>query len=292
MVFFYVHGHQLLGVSENGFQSLLPTQSQTEQEDLEPLVALPEHSSVVNVMLHAIYNLSCSHYSPSVETLLAAVEALNKYGVPVPKYVAPSTPLFQAILAVAPLSPIEVYSLAGAYDLYELAIPVSSHLLAYPLSNLTDELAEKMRPAYLKKLFFLHLGRIDALKRLLLPPPYPHVPMEECSFTEQKRLTRAWALASAYLVWDARPGKFADHTLKNPSHTLSSRNEIFPRASSNQLWLPLVSNSAAKLTVPIWGRESSSSKCSGLTSGYAYLPPFLAQILLTFCVSVGRQLYD
>lgn len=26
-----------------------------------------------------------------------------------------------------------------------------------------------------------------------------------CDFTEQKAVTRAWSLASAYLTWDARP---------------------------------------------------------------------------------------
>jgi len=60
-------------------------------------------------------------------------------------------------------------------------------LLSYSLASLTNELAVKMGPLYLKRLFFLHLGRIEALKRLLLPPPQP-----------------AWALASAYLAWDAR----------------------------------------------------------------------------------------
>ena len=31
------------------------------------------------------------------------------------------------------------------------------------------------------------------------------MPTLECGFFEQKKLTRAWALASAYLTWDARP---------------------------------------------------------------------------------------
>lgn len=206
-VFFYVHSHQVLGASENGFKSLLPPKSQKGREDLGPMISLPEHSAILNVMLHTIYNMSCTHYSPSMESIIAAVDALHKYGIPVAKYVAPSTPLYQLILAMAPLAPIEMYSLAGAYNLHDLAVPISSHLLAYSLPSLTDELAERMGPVYLKKLFFLHLGRIDALKRLLLPPPQPHAPNVTCDFAEQKKLTRAWALASAYLAWDARPGE-------------------------------------------------------------------------------------
>ena len=68
------------------------------------------------------------------------------------------------------------YALAASHDLYSLAVPISSHLLSYPLHMLTDELAEKIGPVYLKRLFFLHLGRLDALRRLLLPPPHPHFP--------------------------------------------------------------------------------------------------------------------
>ncbi|CAL1701053.1 unnamed protein product [Somion occarium] len=204
-VFFYVHCHQVLGASENGFNSLLPPKQPKSTEDVGPIVSMPESSSVINVVLHTIYNLPCGHYSPSVETLIFAVDALKKYGIPVAKYVAPSTPLYQQVLSVAPVAPIEMYTLAAHHDLYDLAVPISSHLLAFPLPNLTDEQAVRMGPIYLKRLFFLHLGRIDALKRLLLPPPHPHAPTPTCDFAEQKKLTRAWALASAYLAWDARP---------------------------------------------------------------------------------------
>ena len=38
-----------------------------------------------------------------------------------------------------------------------------------------------------------------------MTPPHPHAPTPHCDFTEQKKITRAWALASAYHTWDARP---------------------------------------------------------------------------------------
>ena len=47
--------------------------------------------------------------------------------------------------------------------------------------------------------------RDDIVKRLLYTSPHPHGPTPECDFTEQKKLTRAWALASSYLLWEARP---------------------------------------------------------------------------------------
>lgn len=135
-----------------------------------------------------------------------ALAALSAYGISVRKYVSRSTPLYALLLSHAPLYPLELYTLAASYDLYDLAVPTSSHLLSFSLASLTDEMAEHMGARYLKRLFFLHFGRADALKRLLLPPPHPHPPTATCDFAEQKKLTRAWALASAYLAWDARPG--------------------------------------------------------------------------------------
>jgi len=151
--------------------------------------------------------MSAIHYAPSPEAVIAAAESLEKYGLSARTYLAPASPLSTLFLSTAPQVPIEFYAVAGAYDLIHLAIPISSFLLSYSLASLTDDLAVKMGPLYLKRLFFLHLGRVEALKRLLLPPPQPHVPTANCDITEQKKLTRAWALASAYLAWDVRPGK-------------------------------------------------------------------------------------
>jgi len=204
-VFFYVHSKQVLEVSETGFKSLLPPKPLKGREDMGPMISLPESSSVLNVVLHTIYNMSCAHYSPSVDNLTTAVHTLHKYGISVPKHVSPGLPLYQLLLALSPVAPIDFYSIAAAYDLYDLAVPISSHLLAFPLSSLTDEQATRIGPVYLKRMFFLHLGRVDALKRLLLPPPHPHAPTADCDFLEQKKVTRAWALATAYLAWDARP---------------------------------------------------------------------------------------
>ncbi|RPD67354.1 hypothetical protein L226DRAFT_586493 [Lentinus tigrinus ALCF2SS1-7] len=206
-VFFYVHTTQVLSMSSNRFSGLVPpTPTKTKSVDeLGPVVALPENATVLNVVLHAVYEVSCAHYHPSIDTLIAAVDAMAHYGISPKQHISPSTPLYNLILSQAPMQPIVVYALAAAHDLYDLAVPVSSHLLSFTLHSLTDELSLRIGPLYMKRLFFLHLGRLDALKRLLLPPPHPHPPTQRCDFTEQKKLTRAWALASAYLAWDSRP---------------------------------------------------------------------------------------
>ncbi|KAH9482965.1 hypothetical protein JR316_0005065 [Psilocybe cubensis] len=204
-VFFYVHSHLLIAASENGFRGHLPQSPSTSKHGQNPIISLPENSKVLNVILHAVYDMSCAHYSPTFPCLISAVNRLPIYGIRPKSRIAPSMPLFSILLSHAPLYPIELYALAASFDLYDLAVSTSSHLLSFPLASITDEMAERIGPVYLKRLFFLHFGRSDALKRVLLPPPHPHAPTPLCDFTEQKKLTRAWALASAYLAWDARP---------------------------------------------------------------------------------------
>jgi len=168
------------------------------------MIVVQESSEVLNVVLHTIYDISCVQYCPSFNTIAAAIASMKTYGVPLRERIAPSTPLFSVLMSHAPLVPLQVYTLAASHDLYDLAALTSSYLHSFSLASLTDEMAEEMGPVYVKRLFFLHYGRADALKRILLAPPHPHAPTQECDFTDQKKLTRAWALASAYLAWDAR----------------------------------------------------------------------------------------
>jgi len=204
-VFFYVHSHLLHEASDNSFHSLLSPSTPSFQ-DRESVLEIPETSAVLNIILHTVYQMSCSHYSPSFSDIVTAVTQLPYYGILPNSRITPANPLYTLLLSYAPLYPIELYALAASFDLYELAVSTSPHLLSFPLSSLTDEMAKSIGPVYLKRLFFLHFGRIDALKRVLLPPPLPHPPTQWCDFADQKKVTRAWALASAYLAWDARPG--------------------------------------------------------------------------------------
>ncbi|KAH0839997.1 hypothetical protein J3R83DRAFT_957 [Lanmaoa asiatica] len=206
-VFFYVHTHVLLAASDNSFQSLLPPSPKAKSGPMGPVVLVSESSTVLNIVLHTVYDMSCSHYSPSFESLATALNSMTTYGISLRTHVAPTTSLHALLLSLAPIYPLELYALAASYDLYDLAVPTSAYLLSFSLASLTDEMAERIGPKYLKRLFFLHFGRADALKRLLVPPPHPHPPTPTCDYSEQKKLTRAWALASAYLAWDARPGK-------------------------------------------------------------------------------------
>lgn len=145
-----------------------------------------------------------------MNTLSATVDAMETYGLSPKDNILPSTALFALILNLAPVQPITAYALAASHELDSLAVSVSCHLLSYPLQKLTPELAVKIGPIYLRRLFFLHLGRLEALRRILLPPPLPHPSTWTCNFVDQRRLTRAWLLASASIAWDAGPGAYRD----------------------------------------------------------------------------------
>ncbi|KAG9099124.1 hypothetical protein FS749_002084 [Ceratobasidium sp. UAMH 11750] len=76
------------------------------------------------------------------------------------------------------------------------------------LFDVSDELAQQMGPVYLRRLFFLHLGRADALKRLLYPPPLPHPASDlSCDPRSQQEVGRIWALACASVVVENHPNE-------------------------------------------------------------------------------------
>ncbi|KAJ3900594.1 hypothetical protein F5879DRAFT_1011852 [Lentinula edodes] len=202
-VIFYVHSHVVLGASNNAFRSLIPS----TPSKAHPVIHVPESSTTLNIILHAVYHMPFSqHYS--FEELSTAVDQLHVYGVPPKLYVSQDTYLYKLLLSYAPTLPLKVYTLAARHNLSDLAVATSSHLLSFNLSNLTEETAEAIGSEYLRRLFFLHMGRLDALKRLLSSPPNSHTPTADCNV---KDLTRAWALASVYLAWDLRPGIFKEH---------------------------------------------------------------------------------
>ena len=171
------------------------------------LIPVPESSSILNIVLCAIYGISSAQFCPTLDTVSQAFSSLKTYGISLTAVIASNTPLYNDLLEMALEHPLEIFALASQYDLYSLAASSSTCLLSLSLSTLSDEMAERIGPIYLKRLFFMHLGRAEVLRSILLPPPYPHIPTSMCDSKQQKNLTRAWTLASAHLIWDARAGK-------------------------------------------------------------------------------------
>jgi len=153
------------------------------------------------------YGLSPASYSPTFEILSNAVDSMPTYSINPSTQIHPGTPLYTLLLSFAPLCPLDVYALAAHHKIHSLAVMASSHLLSYPLHTITDSQAIRIGAVYLKKLMALHIDRLNALKEVLLKPPYPHPPTRVCDFSAQKKLTRAWSLVSANLAWEASPGE-------------------------------------------------------------------------------------
>ncbi|PFH45446.1 hypothetical protein AMATHDRAFT_51658 [Amanita thiersii Skay4041] len=193
-VLFYVHSQIIMGASDKAFSSILSAPLSNERYR-NTIINIPETSSVLNVIIHMLYNTPCAQYSPTFEILSAAVNAMPHYDIDPKQHITPGSPLYNLLLSHAPLHPIDVYAIAAYFDLHELAVSTSSHLLAFPLYTISDELAKRIGPLYLKRLMCLHLGRNNALKQILLSPPPPHPPTRECNFENQKRLT----------PWESRP---------------------------------------------------------------------------------------
>ncbi|KAH8081294.1 hypothetical protein BXZ70DRAFT_959678 [Cristinia sonorae] len=206
-VLFYAHISHLTTVSGNAFNGLLALNvvRNVTQGGTSLVVPVPEDSVLFNVIIHTIYSQPCNQYRPSIDTLLNAVRALKTYGVPLQRFVVPTTPLYHHIISEAPRRPIETYLVAAEHNLDAIAVASSAHLHSFPLFAITDDMAVQMGSIYLKRLVFLHIERVIHLARLILTPPKQHPDLPECGFVEQQRLSRAWALAAASLVGELRP---------------------------------------------------------------------------------------
>lgn len=194
-VLFYVHRGVLLTASSNAFAGL-PFSSLTTPLDV------PETSPVLNIILHAVYNLSCAAFSPVLETLATALNNMGRYGLTPKRLVDPTTAIFAVLYAQAPLRPMETFVLAAHHGIEPLAQLASGHLLSFQLDRLSEEMVDQMGARYMKRLFLLHLNRIIRLKAIIITPPEPG-PGCTCMTSV---VQSAWVLAAISLVNDAKPG--------------------------------------------------------------------------------------
>ena len=172
------------------------------------IISIPEVAPILNILIHTLYHSSCAPNSPSTDDLITAVDKMPSYGMTPASLIVPQSPLYTLLLARAPLQPLDIYALASYHNIRELAIQTSSHLLGWKLDTITDEMAVRIGPVNLKRLFFLHMQRIETLRRLLVQPPGIHPQTTDCKFEDQKKLSRAWALGSSCLAWDVTPGEY------------------------------------------------------------------------------------
>ncbi|KAI5890649.1 uncharacterized protein SCHCODRAFT_02508352 [Schizophyllum commune H4-8] len=208
-IYFYVSRSILTHASSNNFGGLLPAKGVSP--DGLPFAQTPDPADVLNVILHAVHDMPPARYTPTLATLVAALERLPAYGLSPARYATPPRALYSALLAQAPLAPLAVYTAAARSELHDLAVAVSPHLLSLPLHRVTDEQAIAMGPVYLRRLFMLHRNRIEALKEILAPAPYPHPETPSCSFADQRKVARACRGVFCY----RRPSSMMESTVNS-----------------------------------------------------------------------------
>ncbi|KAF9526816.1 hypothetical protein CPB83DRAFT_769632, partial [Crepidotus variabilis] len=199
-VLFYIHSFVILKANPFAFKTTLGS-SLDDPRLQHTAIPVPSASPELNIILLALYDLSPASHSPTIEHLIKAVDMMPSYSLSVQQLVHPNSPLFLHFLSIAPLHPMDIFALAAHHGIDQLAVSTSAHLLSYPVHTITDEQAERMGAVYLRRLVNLRLTRFSALKNILLHPPLPHAPSKKCGFVDQRWLTRAWALASAHIVW-------------------------------------------------------------------------------------------
>ncbi|KAH8103813.1 hypothetical protein BXZ70DRAFT_998754 [Cristinia sonorae] len=209
-VIFYAHLSYLTSISINAFDGLLSVEDANHGDVVQgssmPLVAfVPQDSLLFNIIIHTIYKLPCSQYNPPLDILLDAVYGLKTYGIPLHELNDFTRSLYGCIMAQIPRRPLEVYLVAAENNIEVLAVASSAHLHSLYLPDITDEMACRMGSKYLMRLIMLHIHRTESLKRLLRNPPSGHPDTLACGFIEQRRLSDAWAYATACLVGDLRP---------------------------------------------------------------------------------------
>lgn len=204
---FFVHVAALLSKSSNGFGGLLRLERlRSAPANKYQLFATQNTAEVLNLVLCVFYDISVLPQAVHLQDLVAAVDSLAVYGLPLQERARPGTPLFQLLATHVATTPIEIYALAASHDLQELAVLASGYSLRTRARDISDDQTTRMGALYLHKLLSLQLGRKQKLKELLLQPPAGHPTTAICNAAGQERLVNAWKLMGAYFMWETSSG--------------------------------------------------------------------------------------
>jgi len=156
-----------------------------------------ERSSVLDIILRIIYIMTLEENGADLDVLDQALGSLEKYGIAIPEE---TSAVWGLVLQLAPSNPIRAYAIAASYAIESCCISTSRYTLQMSLNTLTEADALTMGPIYMRRLFFLHLGRRDALKRVINESPTQHPPTESCPLSIQNETGRSWAIAVAKIL--------------------------------------------------------------------------------------------
>ncbi|KAH6913017.1 hypothetical protein BKA70DRAFT_1265768 [Coprinopsis sp. MPI-PUGE-AT-0042] len=240
---FYLNSHLLASSGFNVFSVSLQTFSLLHRFGTlpggpllhGPVSKLPDSSATLDIIFYTLYGLSCDDRAPSFESLVYAIGRMPDYNLAPSTFIQHGTPLYAHLMdRHAPLQPLRLYVLAGQHSIEPLAVGVSSHLLGLDLSEITDEMAATMTSVYLKRLFFMHKGRLARLKTVLARPPSLHDSKvaKVCDIATRSAVRSKWTTLVTSLVWDATPD-ISPHSIQ--AH-LRSTGEALPCTQCQHSW--------------------------------------------------------
>lgn len=213
-VLFYLYSQRLAAAGFTLLAALSPVQGlglsglgSCNSFPQEGPIKLSESSVSLSIIFHIVYNISCAAFSPSLDAIAEAITCMSGYHLIPSTLITPSTFMYTYLMAqYAPFQPLELYILAGSHHIEPLAVDASSHLLGINLGKVTDDMASAMGASYLRRLFFMHQGRLERLKKVLIKPPALHDDTDaDCDTKKKASLKSKWALMVTNLVWDAKP---------------------------------------------------------------------------------------
>jgi len=223
-VAFYCHKSVIKSKSTNDFGHLLSTtprlfsmllssgsresalESYTMAGNMPTTITVVETSIVFNIVLHMIYSkIPSTRYGPTIETVEEALGVLPKYGIPVPE---DESDIWSILIAHAPEHPLRVYGIGAANASESVCIQASPFTLGISLGFLTEADALTMGPDYLRRLTFLHVERVEALKEIISKPLEEH---GDC--TVRLEVSLAWREAAAQVLLAQQPQNLPASTL-------------------------------------------------------------------------------
>ncbi|KAG8981586.1 hypothetical protein FRB90_007150 [Tulasnella sp. 427] len=146
-------------------------------------IAVQETSIVFNLLLHVLYGMY----------------GLRMIGAGDPSGIG------AMILRHAASAPLRAYGLAASQGMEDVCVASSKFTFQITLDAVSENDALRMGPIYLRRLFLLHLGVVETLKKLLALLPSLHEPKGPCTPLGQQKLAVAWREAVASILLQEAP---------------------------------------------------------------------------------------
>ncbi len=204
-VLFALHSQRLLSSSTNHFANLIHS-SEDSGAPKSRTLRVRESSDCLNVVLHTFYGLSCDVYRPTHDCVMSAIPALKVYGMnPLAKCLSRNMPLFKTLMAHAESHAVEIYALAAAESLEDLAVASSAFTLGVDLHLLSNDVIRKIPASYLQRLYNLHITRVEALKDFLDGQLRQHAARPNCCGDQWQTTNRDYKLGCMDVLYAATP---------------------------------------------------------------------------------------